>query len=189
MKNTDKQLNLPAYSREVNVDSTFKYMGEVITFLAKASETNGRFAFMEVKVRPGTEPPPHVHEREHELFFVLEGAIRCYTPEKTFDVQAGGVGFLPQGKPHTFACLTNEIRALLLQLPAAKKQLEWMATSWKWENQRATWLCLMRRPLTRLKIPSRQSALAHRGAFASSRPKRPRKRFRSILASAYEFSN
>jgi NAD(P)-dependent dehydrogenase (short-subunit alcohol dehydrogenase family) len=29
----------------------------------------------------------------------------------------------------------------------------------------------------------------HRGAFASSRPKRPRKRFRSILASAYEFSN
>ena len=69
---------------------------------------------MEVKVRPGTEPPPHIYEREHELFLVLEGAIRFYTPEKTFDVQAGGVAFLPQGKPHTFACLTNEIRALLL---------------------------------------------------------------------------
>jgi hypothetical protein len=45
---------------------------------------------------------------------VLEGAIRFYTPEKTFDVQAGGVGFLPQGKPHTFACLTEEIRALIM---------------------------------------------------------------------------
>jgi quercetin dioxygenase-like cupin family protein len=86
----------------------------VITVLAKATETNGRFAFMEVKVRPGLEPPPHIHEREHELFFVLEGAIRFYTPEKTFDVQAGGVGFLPQGKPHTFACLTEEIRALII---------------------------------------------------------------------------
>lgn len=58
----------------------------------------------------GPEPPPHIHE----LFFVLEGAIRFYTQEKTFDVQAGGVGFLPQGKPHTFACLTEEIRALIM---------------------------------------------------------------------------
>lgn len=121
MTNTDKQLNPAAYSREVSVDSTLKYMGEVITFLAKAAETKGRFAFMEVKVRPGTEPPPHIHEREHELFYVLEGAMRFYTPEKSFDVEAGGVAFLPQGKPHTFACLTNEIRALLLA-PASGEQ-------------------------------------------------------------------
>jgi quercetin dioxygenase-like cupin family protein len=114
MRNIKEQTIPTAYSREVNVDSTLKYMGEVITFLAKGTETNGRFAFMEVKVRPGTEPPPHVREREHELFYVLEGAIRFYTPEKAFDVRAGGVAFLPQGKPHTFACLTNEIRALLL---------------------------------------------------------------------------
>jgi quercetin dioxygenase-like cupin family protein len=112
--NTDKQLILAAYSREVNVDSTIKYMGQVITVLAKGTETNGRFAFMEVKVRRGLEPPPHIHEREHELFFVLGGAIRFYTPENTFDVEAGGVGFLPQGKPHTFACLTEEIRALIM---------------------------------------------------------------------------
>jgi quercetin dioxygenase-like cupin family protein len=114
MTDIDKQWIPAAYSREGNVDSTIKYMGQVITVLAKGTETNGRFAFMEVKVRPGLEPPPHIHEREHELFFVLQGAIRFYTPEKTFDVQAGGVGFLPQGKPHTFACLTEEIRALIM---------------------------------------------------------------------------
>jgi quercetin dioxygenase-like cupin family protein len=114
MTNTNKQSMPAAYSREVNVDSTIKYMGQVITVLAKGTETNGRFAFMEVKVRSGLEPPPHIHEREHELFFVLEGAVRFYTPEKTFDVEAGGVGFLPQGKPHTFACLTKEIRALIM---------------------------------------------------------------------------
>jgi quercetin dioxygenase-like cupin family protein len=121
MTNIKEQTIPTAYSREVNVESTLKYMGEVITFLAKASETDGRFALMEVKVRAGTEPPPHIHEREHELFFVLEGAIRFYTPEKTFDVQAGGVGFLPQGKAHTFTCLTNEIRALLLATASGEK--------------------------------------------------------------------
>ena len=120
MTDIDKQRIPAAYYREVNVDSTIKYMGQVITVLAKGSETNGCFAFMEVKVRPGLEPPPHIHEREHELFFVLEGAIRFYTPERTFDVQAGGVGFLPQGKPHTFACLTEEIlpvRSTAVALP------------------------------------------------------------------------
>jgi quercetin dioxygenase-like cupin family protein len=121
MSNIKEQTIPTAYSREVKVESTLKYMGEVITFLAKGTETNGRFAFMEVKVRPGTEPPPHIHECEHELFFVLDGAIRFYTPERTFDVHAGGVAFLPQGKAHTFACLTNEIRALLLAAASSEK--------------------------------------------------------------------
>ena len=38
MTNTDKQLIPTAYSREVNVDSTFAYMGSLMTFLAKGSE-------------------------------------------------------------------------------------------------------------------------------------------------------
>ena len=74
MTNTDKQLIPTAYSREVNVDSTFAYMGSLMTFLAKGSETSGRFALMEYHTKPGNEPPPHVHDREHELYFVLEGA-------------------------------------------------------------------------------------------------------------------
>jgi quercetin dioxygenase-like cupin family protein len=123
MTNIEEQTIPAAYSCEVNVDSTLKYMGEVITLLAKATETNGRFAFMEVKVRPGTEPPHHIHHREHELFFVLEGAIRFYTPETTFDVQVGGVAFLPQGEPHTFACLTKEIRALLLAAASGEQRV------------------------------------------------------------------
>jgi hypothetical protein len=107
MKNTDEQLNPMAYPREVNVDSTLKYMGEVITLLAKGTETNGRFAFMEVKVRPGTEPPPHIHEREHELFFVLEGAIRFYTPERAFDCLSWRRGISSTGSgPHV--CLFDE---------------------------------------------------------------------------------
>jgi len=114
MLDNNKPSTPTAYSREVDVPSTIKYMGQVITMLAKGTETNGRLAFMEVKVRPGLEPPVHIHEREHEMFFVLKGAVRFYTPEKTFDVHAGGVGFLPQGKAHTFACLSDEIHALIL---------------------------------------------------------------------------
>jgi hypothetical protein len=36
-----------AFARAVNVGDTFAYMGSLMTFLAKGSETGGRFALME----------------------------------------------------------------------------------------------------------------------------------------------
>src|SRR5580704_13905306 len=113
MTNTDTQLIPTAYSREVNVDSTFAYMGSLMTFLAKGSETSGRFALMEYHTKPGNEPPPHVHDREHELYFVLEGAMRFYCEDKTLDIGVGDVVFLPQGKAHAFTCTSDVVRTLI----------------------------------------------------------------------------
>jgi mannose-6-phosphate isomerase-like protein (cupin superfamily) len=120
MTNTDKQLIPTAYSREVNVDSTFAYMGSLMTFLAKGSETSGRFALMEYHTKPGNEPPPHVHEREHELYFVLEGTMRFYCEDKTLDIGVGDVVFLPQGKAHAFICTSNVVRTLIFAQATGK---------------------------------------------------------------------
>jgi quercetin dioxygenase-like cupin family protein len=173
----------------VNVESTLEYLGQVITLLAKGTETNGRFAFMAVKVRPGTEPPPHIHVREHELFFVLEGAIRFYTPKKTFDVQAGGAAFLPQGKAHTFACLTNEIRALLLAA-ASGEQTVGMDGYFLAMGEPARDMVLPDAVITNaVDDPEQAISVGASWAFASSRRKTLRKRFRSILTSAYFLTN
>jgi mannose-6-phosphate isomerase-like protein (cupin superfamily) len=102
-----------AFARTVNVDSTFAYMGSLMTFLAKGSETSGRFALMEYYTKPGNEPPPHVHEREHELYFVLEGTMRFYCEDKALNIGAGDVVFLPQGKPHAFTCTSSVVRTLI----------------------------------------------------------------------------
>jgi uncharacterized cupin superfamily protein len=32
--------------------------------------------------RPGNEPPPHVHEREQELFCILEGTLQFFCEDK-----------------------------------------------------------------------------------------------------------
>ena len=102
-----------AFARAVDVDSTFAYMGSLVTFLAKGSETGGRFALMEYHTKPGNEPPPHIHEREHELFFVLEGSMRFFCEDKTLDIGVGNVVFLPQGKAHAFICTSSAVRALI----------------------------------------------------------------------------
>ena len=70
MMRVEEHLVPTAFSRGVNVGATFAYMGSLMTFLAKGSETGGRFALMEYYTKPGNEPPPHVHKREHELYFV-----------------------------------------------------------------------------------------------------------------------
>jgi hypothetical protein len=66
MTNIKEQTIPTAYYREVNVDSTLKYMGEVITLLAKGTETNWPLHSWKSRYGPGTEAPPHIHEREHE---------------------------------------------------------------------------------------------------------------------------
>ena len=109
----EEQLSPTAFARAANVDSTFAYMGSLMTFLAKGSETSGRFALMEYYTKPGNEPPPHVHEREHELYFVLEGTMRFYCEDKILDIGAGDVVFLPQGKAHAFNCTSNVVRTLI----------------------------------------------------------------------------
>ena len=103
-----------SFARAATIDSTFSYMGSLMTFLAKSSETGGRFALMEFYTQPGNEPPPHVHEREHELYFVLEGSMRFYCEDKTLDIRTGEVAFLPQGRAHAFNCTSPVVRALIL---------------------------------------------------------------------------
>jgi mannose-6-phosphate isomerase-like protein (cupin superfamily) len=102
-----------AFARAVHLDSTFAYMGSLMTFLAKGSETSGRFALMQYHTKRGNEPPPHVHEREHELYFVLEGTMRFYCEDKILDIGPGDVVFLPQGKAHAFNCTSNAVRTLI----------------------------------------------------------------------------
>jgi mannose-6-phosphate isomerase-like protein (cupin superfamily) len=110
----EEQQLATSFARAATVDSTFSYMGSLMTFLAKSSDTGGRFALMEFYTKPGNEPPPHVHEREHELYFVLEGSMRFYCEDKILDIKAGEVAFLPQGKAHAFHCLSPVVRTLIL---------------------------------------------------------------------------
>ncbi|MGH2955363.1 MAG: cupin domain-containing protein [Solirubrobacterales bacterium] len=69
-------------------------------FLIKASgeSTGGAFAIIE-EIDP-LDTPLHVHEREDELFFVIEGEHVFQVGEEEFRVEPGGLVFAPRGVPH-----------------------------------------------------------------------------------------
>jgi mannose-6-phosphate isomerase-like protein (cupin superfamily) len=79
---------LVPYQRAVSRDASTWYRGSLLTFLAESKDTGGSFALLEATLKPGNEPPPHVHEREDELFYVLDGAFDVFVGDEAFQLQA-----------------------------------------------------------------------------------------------------
>jgi mannose-6-phosphate isomerase-like protein (cupin superfamily) len=69
---------------------------------ATAASTGGAFGLVESLVAPGFSPPLHVHHREDESFYILDGELTMQCGEKRFLATAGAFVFLPRGVPHTF---------------------------------------------------------------------------------------
>src|SRR4028118_1139985 len=46
---------------------------ELVTCKVTSDQTGGAYSLFEVTTQPGEGPPPHVHHREDEAFYVLEG--------------------------------------------------------------------------------------------------------------------
>jgi mannose-6-phosphate isomerase-like protein (cupin superfamily) len=69
---------------------------------ATAESTGGAFGLVESLVAPGFSPPLHIHHREDETFYVLEGELTMKCGDRTFRAVAGAFVFLPRDVPHTF---------------------------------------------------------------------------------------
>jgi quercetin dioxygenase-like cupin family protein len=87
----------------VNVREAPAYVsvGELVTLLASAEQTGGLFGLMEGVLAKGAEPPPHVHHREDESFFVLEGSLVVRVGDEVFSASPGSFVFCPRNVPHT----------------------------------------------------------------------------------------
>jgi quercetin dioxygenase-like cupin family protein len=92
--------------------------GGIYTIVITAQETrNTHFAF-EATEPPGGGPPLHVHTREDEFFWVLEGEITFYVGGQRIVRQAGGTAFVPRGVPHCFKnCSPRKARLLVMFTP------------------------------------------------------------------------
>ncbi|MDQ3636866.1 MAG: quercetin 2,3-dioxygenase [Actinomycetota bacterium] len=108
---------IPQYSRRADVGSSVWYLGCLFTVLAAAQETGGRFGLVESLSPKGTEPPRHVHGREDEAFYLLEGEITFYIGEETYEATPGTFVLAPRGVPHSYTFETEEIRMLVLLAP------------------------------------------------------------------------
>ena len=89
------------------------------TFKAVGETTHGAFALSDVTVRLDFVPPPHIHHREDEAFYVLEGQFEFWYNDRTFTAGVGSFVYLPKGLVHRHGAAGGApARALVLHTPA-----------------------------------------------------------------------
>ena len=110
--------------RTLTEGRTIAVVGDVYRFLATGEDTNGKYAQWEAIVPPGGGPPPHVHSREEEGFYILEGEITFQIGDQRVVATAGMFANMPVGTPHSFK---NEsprpARMLISVAPAGLEQM------------------------------------------------------------------
>ena len=98
--------------------------GDAYTLLATGDMTAGAYATIDALIPPGGGPPPHIHSREEETFYVLEGEVTFFV-EETVQVAAPGTFLrVPRDVRHSFQnCSAQNARLLISVVPAGLENL------------------------------------------------------------------
>ncbi len=83
---------------------------------ATAADTGGQLTIVEVTEPPG-EAPLHVHHRDDEAFWILEGDVTFEVGEATIAATAGDYVFAPRGIPHRYTVSDGGCRMLFILVP------------------------------------------------------------------------
>jgi quercetin dioxygenase-like cupin family protein len=81
---------------------TMNVLGHTAIVKLTRAETNGDNYTFEVVSPPGLGIPPHVHEHEDEVIYVLEGEYAIWLAGETFTATAGTTIHFPRYTPHGF---------------------------------------------------------------------------------------
>jgi mannose-6-phosphate isomerase-like protein (cupin superfamily) len=76
--------------------------GGPLTFKLRAEQSKGSLTVVENIIATNDGPPFHVHEREDESWYVLEGELRFRLDDAIRAAPAGSFVFVPRGVAHCF---------------------------------------------------------------------------------------
>ena len=80
----------------------FWVFGDLDIIKAASADTGGEMTFVETVVPPRSGPPLHIHERESESIYVLEGEVRVRANGLDFVLPQGGFTYMPANSVHLF---------------------------------------------------------------------------------------
>lgn len=117
-------MNHSATLRKPAEGRTIAVVGDVYRFLATGEETGGKYAMWEAIVPPGGGPPPHIHSREEESFYILEGEITFHVGDERIVATPGTFANMPVGSRHSFKNETDKTARMILSVaPAGLEQM------------------------------------------------------------------
>jgi quercetin dioxygenase-like cupin family protein len=110
---TDPVLAGPSAGRTVTYGG-----GSTAELKISGEQTDGAWGVVDWHVRAGDEPPVHLHTREDETIYVIEGSITAYVGDQTIEVEAGSYAALPKGVSHGLTVKGDAAHLLVTVVPA-----------------------------------------------------------------------
>jgi quercetin dioxygenase-like cupin family protein len=95
-----------------------RFFDQVYTLKASGAATGGSFGLLEITTPQGAGPPPHVHTREDEAFYVLEGRYEVTVGDERFEAAEGTFIFAPRNVRHGYVVRSSRGRHLGFVFPS-----------------------------------------------------------------------
>jgi mannose-6-phosphate isomerase-like protein (cupin superfamily) len=93
-------------------------LGGKFTLKLDGARAEGRLAVLEALATRSAEPPLHVHHREDEAWYVLDGQMTFHVADAAHVAASGTFVYAPKGLPHTFTVDVEPTKVLLIASPA-----------------------------------------------------------------------
>jgi mannose-6-phosphate isomerase-like protein (cupin superfamily) len=83
-------------------DPAFWVLGDHYQFKITGEQSGGSLCVVEHTAFPHHGPPPHIHHREDESFYILEGELSILLGDQMLTAGAGSFVHVPKGMLHTY---------------------------------------------------------------------------------------
>ncbi|MGE5274926.1 MAG: quercetin 2,3-dioxygenase [Verrucomicrobiota bacterium] len=94
------------------------FIDNLARVLVDGEASGGTIAVVEVEGRRGDMPPLHVHRREDEIFYVLDGRLSLHRPGGSIELGPGQAAFAPRDVAHVYRVESETARWLAIATPA-----------------------------------------------------------------------
>jgi quercetin dioxygenase-like cupin family protein len=92
--------------------------GSVHGVVLDGAATENRLAMFRSSMREGAASPVHVHDRDDEAVFVLDGTGVFWAGDHRWELGSGDAAYLPRGVPHTYLVTSDTLDMITVCNPA-----------------------------------------------------------------------
>lgn len=94
------------------------FIDNLVCVHVDGEQSSGAFSLSETWGARGNMPPLHVHHRNDETFYVLEGELS----DRQSVLAPGQAAFAPRGVPHSYRVESDQARWIVINSPAGYEQ-------------------------------------------------------------------
>lgn len=94
-------------------------LGDLYTFKVTGKQTNGAVTIIDQVIQPQGGPPLHLHQKEDESFYILDGSFLFTSGDSELVCETGAFVHIPRGTRHTFKNIADTPGRLLVTITPA----------------------------------------------------------------------